>query len=178
MRRMLWPLILLAAMPSAAQRAGTIFLVRHAEKVSDAPDAVLSEAGRRRAQCLSETLRDAGIGAIYVSNVERAQQTAAPLAKQSRVEPVPLKADAVSDFVAKAREQAKRTNVLVVGHSDTVPMILSQMGADEAPKIGAADYDLLFLVETGAGKPRLTTLHYCPSPARSAKSSQQMQRMR
>lgn len=37
----------------------TIFFVRHADKVSDKTDAPFSEQGRRRAECLANTLADA-----------------------------------------------------------------------------------------------------------------------
>ena len=35
---------------------GTIFIIRHAEKLSTAPDALLSAAGHKRANCLAHLL--------------------------------------------------------------------------------------------------------------------------
>ena len=75
---------------SEAQQA--IFLVRHAETV--APRATdlrpLSEAGQRRAVLLAKLLKDAGINAIYTSDLERAVKTAEPLAESLRIAPKPL----------------------------------------------------------------------------------------
>ena len=47
---------IVASVPVYAQQARTIYLVRHADKVSDDVDAPLSEAGRIRAACLANTL--------------------------------------------------------------------------------------------------------------------------
>ncbi|MGA9800159.1 MAG: hypothetical protein WBQ68_14200, partial [Terriglobales bacterium] len=46
---------------ASAQGAGTVFLVRHAEKLSTARDATLSPRGHKRAQCLAHMLGDAGV---------------------------------------------------------------------------------------------------------------------
>ncbi|HEX7958885.1 MAG TPA: phosphoglycerate mutase family protein, partial [Terriglobales bacterium] len=107
--------------------AGTIFLVRHAEKVSDAPDALLSKTGEQRAACLAQTLRDARIGAIYVTQVKRTQQTAEPLAKKLGVEPTILNGDDTAALAADIKRDIGTKNVLVVGHSDTLPKVFSQI---------------------------------------------------
>ena len=183
MKRSLILLISLSATCAFAQApktSGTIFLVRHAEKVSDAPDALLSKTGEQRATCLAQTLRDARIGAIYVTEVKRTQQTAEPLAKRLGVEPVVVKADDTAALASKVRQDPSSKNVLVVGHSDTLPKVLSELGVAGAPRIGRNEYDLLLLVNHFEHKPELMTLHYCPSVKKSAPSqgTEQMRRMR
>jgi broad specificity phosphatase PhoE len=80
--------VALTFVPGAhAQNVRTIFLVRHADKVSDETDALLSDAGHRRAECLAKTLADAHIQQIYTSDLQRTQQTAAPLAEQLHLRP-------------------------------------------------------------------------------------------
>ena len=64
-----------------AQNMRTIFLVRHADKISDETDAPLSEAGQRRAECLASMLADTHIQQIFTSDLQRTQQTAAPWQK-------------------------------------------------------------------------------------------------
>lgn len=165
MKRSLALLILLSATMAVAQAsetAGTIFLVRHAEKVSDAPDALLSKTGEQRAACLAQTLRDAHIAAIYVTQVKRTQQTAEPLAKKQGIEPTIVNGDDTAALAADIKKDITTKNVLVVGHSDTLPKVLSQIGISNPPAIGAHDYDLLFVLGNLNGKPELTTLHYCP----------------
>src|SRR2546430_14633578 len=108
-------LILLCAITVFAQNredSGKVFLVRHAEKVSDATDALLSKRGEQRATCLAQTFRDAHIGAIYVTPVKRTQQTAAPLAKNLGIQPNVIKADDTAALVAKIKQDALTKNVL------------------------------------------------------------------
>ncbi len=62
--------------------------MRH--KVSEDTDAPLSEAGRERAKCLAATLADAQIEQIFISDLQRTQQTAAPLAEKLHLKPVAI----------------------------------------------------------------------------------------
>ena len=59
----------------------------YVDKVLAAPDVQLSPEGQKRAECLASTLKDAGIKQIYVTDVTRTQQTAAPLAKALKIKP-------------------------------------------------------------------------------------------
>jgi len=96
-----------------AQNVRTIFFVRHADKVSDETDALLSDAGHRRAACLAKTLSDSNIQQIYTSDLQRTQQTAAPLAGQLRLKPVAIPLSKVDDLIAAVRSD-KAANILVV----------------------------------------------------------------
>jgi phosphohistidine phosphatase SixA len=168
------------ALAQSPTNSGTIFLVRHAEKVSEAQDALLSQAGKRRAACLAQTLRDAHIGAIYVTQVQRTRQTAEPLAKSLGIEPTVVKADDATTLVSKLKQDLSSKNVLIVGHSDTLPKVLSELQVSGPPAIGRNDYDLLFVVSNSGLKPELATLHYCPSTRQTAPSAgrEEMRRMR
>lgn len=156
-------LIVLAAAPIAA--AQTVFVVRHAERADAATggaammaaDPELSKAGRVRAEALAATLKDAGIAAIFATEYRRTQQTAAPLAKLLglTVQPVPSKDQA--GLIAKVK--AVKGNVLVIGHSNTVPVTIKALGIDAAVTVGEADFDNLFVVTLGA-QPSLVRLHF------------------
>lgn len=76
-----------------------IVLVRHGESAAHVPgqpfelvdghgNPPLSELGEWQAQQVGERLRSEAIAAIYVSNLVRTQQTAAPLAAHLSIEPV------------------------------------------------------------------------------------------
>src|SRR3990170_237868 len=75
-----------------AQAQQAIFLVRHGETVAPKGTDLrpLSEAGQRRAVLLATLLKDAGINAIFTSDLERTVKTAEPLATSLRVEPKAL----------------------------------------------------------------------------------------
>ncbi len=157
----LLPSLLLCQPASAQQNVRTIFLVRHAEKASAAPDAPLSPAGEKRADCLAKMLKDANIKQIYVTDAKRTQQTAAPLAKALKLAPTIRPAKDPNTLI---RDLFYGTggDILVVGHSDTLPFILARLKAGTVPAIADSEYDRLFVVTIaeGAASP-VTTLRYC-----------------
>jgi phosphohistidine phosphatase SixA len=154
----------LMLLPGAhGQSVRTIFFVRHADKVSDETDAGLSDAGRRRAACLAKTLSDSNMERIYVSDLQRTQQTAAPLAEQLHIKPVAIPLAKVDDLIAAIRSD-KAANILVVWHDLTLPKILRALGAPEITPIGHTEYDRFFILTYDADKdsrPRFTALRYC-----------------
>ncbi|HEY2499424.1 MAG TPA: phosphoglycerate mutase family protein [Candidatus Angelobacter sp.] len=159
--RVIFPMLLLCQLATAQQNVRTIFIVRHAEKASSAADALLSPEGEKRAECLANTLKDAGIKQIYVTDVKRTQQTAAPLAKELKITPTILPAKDPNALI-KDLLYAGGGNIFVVGHSDTVPFIISRLKAGSVPPIADNEYDRLFVVtiEEAAAAP-VATLHVC-----------------
>jgi broad specificity phosphatase PhoE len=137
---------------SHAFAQSTVFLVRHAERADSgggapavmAADPDLSATGHARAQSLAAMLRDARITTIFVTQYKRTQQTAAPLAKALGVTPTVITSKDLPGLVAKVREATG--NVLVVGHSNSVPDLLKQLGVADAPAIADDEYDNLFIV--------------------------------
>jgi phosphohistidine phosphatase SixA len=142
----------------------TIFFVRHADKISDETDALLSEAGHRRAECLAKMLADADIQKIYTSDLQRTQQTAAPLAEQLHLKPVAIPLSKPDDLIEAIRSE-KAANVLVVWHDATLPKILRALGAPEMPPIAHTEYDRFFILTFSSSKknskPGFIVLRYC-----------------
>ncbi len=160
-------LLLLLSSSALAQRA--VFVVRHAEKASDAndPPVPLSAAGSERARRLASLLRDAGVSAIYSTDTVRTRETAAPLAKLLRLETRLYSAtgsDGKVDVAPLARRLASENSgdiVLVVGHSNTIAPLLSALGTKETVEIGGDDYDNLFLlIPKSSGPPLLLRMHF------------------
>lgn len=147
-----------------AQGVRTIYLVRHADKVSDDPDAPLSDAGRRRAECLAATLADAHIDKIYVSDLQRTQQTAAPLAKMLHLTPVAMPLGKPLELSGALRAE-KAANVLVVWHGATLPGILRALGGPEVPPIAETEYDRFYILTLAGDRnhpdTRFTAWRYC-----------------
>jgi broad specificity phosphatase PhoE len=172
--RAMWKCLAVVALASfmvvgraQAQQSRTIYLVRHADKVSDDTDAPLSEAGRQRAACLAATLRDANIQRIFTSELQRTQQTAAPLAEQLHLQPAAIPLGKVDDLIEAIRT-SKAANVLVVWHDATLPKILLALGAPEITPIAHTEYDrffvLIFVAEGKESKPGFVALRYCDPP--------------
>ena len=145
----------------ATAQPPVIFLVRHAERAAISgrvpSDTGLSETGRKRAQALASELKDAKITAIYTTEYKRTQETAAPLAQSLGIRPEIIPGDDLRALVAKLK--ASPGNVLVVGHSNTLPQIIRALGASSRVTVAESDYDNLFLVVLDQ-PPRLIHLHY------------------
>lgn len=150
---------LAAAAPALAQQA--VFLVRHAEKVDESDDPLLSHAGTARAQALARHLASAGVKAIFVTQYKRTGLTAAPLAAKLGLMPVKLPSDASQELAERIRKDHANDVVLVVGHSNSVPRALKLLGHPEPVEIASNEYDTLFvLVPKAAGPPALLRLKY------------------
>lgn len=152
--------VLAFAAPAVAQPA--IFVVRHAERADTsggsammATDPDLSDAGKARAQSLAAALKDAKITAIYTTQYKRTQQTAEPLAKALGIQPTVVNSKDVAGVVEKLKSGG---NALVVGHSNSVGLIIQQLGVTEPVTLGDTEYDNLFVVVLGE-KPTLVRLH-------------------
>lgn len=134
-----------------------VYVVRHAEKavVANDPNPPLSEAGQARARALAAELRDAGVDAVLVTQLQRTQATAAPLASALRIVPDTFQTRAeghVAAVAAAARAHTGRT-VLVVGHSNTVPAIVTALGGPAMAELCDAEYANLFVVVLKPGQP-------------------------
>jgi len=123
----------------------TVVLVRHAERLSDDRDPGLSEIGIAHAERLADLLERAGIAAIYVSEARRTRETAAPVATRTGVEPRVIEAERYSRLLRRLKWRHRSEVVLVVGHSNTVPLIAAGLGA-EIGVVDAEDYSGLWII--------------------------------
>ena len=156
------PAVAPAKTPPAAAKAAnatTIYLVCHAEKLSPTGDSELSEAGRKRAACLATTLADANLHSIYTTEFKRTKDTATPSAKQMNVTATVVPGADMEKLIA-ALQQETGHNVLVVGHSNTLPKIIERLGAGTVT-IKDEEYDHLYIVTLVNGQASLASLRYC-----------------
>jgi broad specificity phosphatase PhoE len=154
--------VLLSACLPPAGSAATIILVRHAERVSGmSADALLSPAGEERARQLSEVLKDANVQRIYVTEIRRTQQTAEPIAARLHLKPIVIAKEDIDALVSQLRKAGDDETVLVVGHADTVPLIIERLGGGSATAFRDTEYDRLTVLFTGTGgKAHVVTLRY------------------
>lgn len=148
--------LLLAAacslLTATSAMAQTVIIVRHGEKADASADPALSEAGQARARALAAELADAHPSVILTSPLQRTRLTAAPTAEYHSVtsEAVPLDGGAqahVAAIAARVQALPDDATVLIVGHSNTVPLIARALGYAEAADMQECEYD------------RMTTLH-------------------
>ncbi len=134
-------------------RPTVVYLVRHAEKAPSADNnPPLSEAGVRRAEALARTLGDAGVTAIYTTQFKRTTDTAAPLSARTGIAVTPLEVNHNNPqaYVEQlARDIAAKHGgkiVLVVSHSNTLPLIVERLSGKTVPAIRDDEYANLFVV--------------------------------
>ena len=103
----------------------SIYVMRHLHKAAG-PDPMLSEEGQGYAARLAGWFGKDKPTAIYVSATRRAQMTAAQLAAKLGITPQIYDPSDTPALVARVKAEGGTT--LVVGHSNTVPEIVAQLG--------------------------------------------------
>ena len=150
-----------------SQATTTVIFVRHAEKAAEpADDPGLSPAGQRRVAELTRQLVDAdvvaGVDAVYSTPYRRSEETARPVAEALGL-PVhsydAADTEAIMEFIVR---EHKGKIILVVGHSNTLPRLMADMGASKkVPEIAEDEYDNIFIVSIPwFGKTKTIRLRY------------------
>lgn len=130
-----------------------VHLVRHAEKASgedvDKKDPPLSEKGKERAAALALALASSPIAAVFATEYRRTQDTVKVVADGKSLAVEIVKADDTAELVRRIRAHAGK-EVLVAGHSNTVPEIAKELGLAEEISIDDESFGDLFVVRTAS----------------------------
>jgi phosphohistidine phosphatase SixA len=131
----------------------TIYVVRHAERSADPPDDPhLSEEGRRRALRLSTMLGGEKLTAVLSTDTRRTRETAEPVANAAGVEVgIYDPRDPTSLDRLLATPELDGEAVLVVGHSNTVPVIVEGLAGGVVDPIDDDEYDRLYRLDADGG---------------------------
>lgn len=146
----------------------TVIVIRHAEKdlSVSAVDPPLTAAGEARAALLARMFGDGGavghVDAIYVSPALRNRLTAAPLAARLGISETIAPADDPKGLVRRVLHEHRSGRVLIVGHSDTVPLIVEALsGKSTIPEIADQEYGTMYIVTVPRiGHANLLRLNY------------------
>jgi len=162
------------------QATTTIIFVRHAEKAQlPADDPGLNNAGRERVAELTRQLVDAdvvaGIDAIYSTSYRRSEETVRPLADALNVPISTYDAADTEQVLSTILKNNKGEIILVVGHSNTVPELIANLGASKnVPPIAESEYDNIYIVSIPwFGKTKTLRLRF-GEPYRGANPGQPM----
>jgi 2,3-bisphosphoglycerate-dependent phosphoglycerate mutase len=149
------------------QATTTVIFVRHAEKAAiPADNPGLSEAGKQRAAELARQLVDAdviaGIDAVYSTSYRRTEETVQPVATALNLPITPYDASNTETIMDEIVREHTGKIVLVVGHSNTVPALIGNMGASKnVPEISENEYDNIYIVSVPwFGKTKTIRLRY------------------
>lgn len=147
---------------STAAQNKTIILVRHAEKdasgTADKNDPVLTDAGKQRAERLSEVIKRYKPGAIYSTDYKRSRDTVAPIAAKRKKQIQIYDSRKPNDLV-DAIMKSKTKRFLVVGHSNTIPGLANLLGRKELFKnLDDAEYGAIWIIRIRDGQVRKTEI--------------------
>ena len=131
----------------------TLFVMRHAEKVTvapDDPDPALSQAGEARALELAQHFGRApkgqGLDAIIVSEFQRTQATVRPLANRLGIPVIVVPAKEPAQAAKRALSENRGGRVLIVGHSNTVPDIVKELSGEDVGEMAETEYGIVYVV--------------------------------
>jgi len=157
----------------------TVFVMRHAEKVTSNPDdkdPPLAPAGEARAlelaQFFGRAPKGQGLDAIIVSEFRRSQDTVQPLANRLGIPVIVVPAAEPAAAAKRALSENRGGRVLIVGHSDTVPEIVNELGGVDVGPMSEAEYGIIYAVAVPrfiSEERRVGRASY--SPCRSRRSS-------
>ena len=147
--------------PPPAMAVTHVFLARHAERFATGDDPTLTPAGARRSALLGRMLRSANVTAIFTTQFERAKATADSVSAATGAPVEIVHSDSSARLARIVRERFRGRTVAVIGHSDSLPNVVAELGweGDEATKPWSYD-DLCLLELRGDEPPRLLHLHY------------------
>ena len=133
-----------------------VYLFRHAEKqiIKGEDNPELTRAGFSRSNVLAQAMADITPGLIYSSEYTRTQQTVAPLAKQWSSDIIIKTAKDPEAQVEAALSNCNK-HVIIAGHSNTIPNLISLFGVMEEITIEDNQYGDLFIIEWENAKPNL-----------------------
>jgi broad specificity phosphatase PhoE len=146
MRSLLLILACFLAAPALAKDP-PIYVTRHYDTPAGERDPDLLPLGRARAEKLAKWFKGRKLEAIYVTDFKRARQTATPIETQRGIALETYDPRDTPAIVARAR--AAKAPVLIVGHSNTVPDIVQQLGGERPAVLKHEDFGDLWTLREG-----------------------------
>ncbi|MEO7045380.1 MAG: histidine phosphatase family protein [Ferruginibacter sp.] len=140
----------------------TFYIVRHAEKDTGS-DPSLSAAGKIRAGDLYRALKNKNIDIIYATKYRRTQMTGDSIKLYKGVPIEIYKADTTGSGLAEKMTMLKEKgkNILIIGHSNTVPAIIRKLGvSDFLKEIPEDEFDNLYIVTIKKGVAQVRSEKY------------------
>lgn len=156
---------LLSQQTLLAQKTLKVWVVRHAEKLTDNPserDPHLSQLGLERAEALKNYLGGQKIDSIFSTSYKRTKLTGFPLADKIGLN---IKTYSVDNQKALAKQlitNASGKKILIIGHSNSVLDIITAFGGVKPIKElnEESDYDYIFALTIKGDKVSVKVDHY------------------
>ena len=150
--------------------AQTVIIVRHAEKADASADPVLSAAGEARANALAVALSASNLTHVFVTPLQRTRMTADLTARAHAITPEVVSLENGTEAHVRRIDQSIRALpaeavVLVVGHSNTVPLIADALGEIGPAAMSDCEYDRMTIISlrNGVDSPAMIARYGVPS---------------
>ena len=137
------------------------YVMRHLHTPAGERDPDLSAEGQRQAALLPAWLSNAPPRAIYVSSYKRTQQTAARVAESLGL--IPIVYDPANTPALIVQVRAGPLPALVVGHSNTVPDIVEQLGGTRPGALVHEDFGDVCVIGSDGQSSRLKVTEAPPA---------------
>lgn len=138
----------LVAQEEKATDVTVYYCIRHADKDRSNPDdrnPNLTLQGNQRAQRWAKVFENVNFDAVYSTDYNRTQQTAAPTATAQNL--TVNSYDPRDLFNEGFKKNTMGKTILVVGHSNTTPMFVNKvLGSETYPWIEDSNYGALYIV--------------------------------
>jgi hypothetical protein len=134
----------------AQQHPRSIFVVLSGERTSSAPDAPLSMAGQKRAECLARAFNQSEIKQIFMNESKSSQETAGPVAKALRVQPTVV-AERNTSILVRDLLYGADGNALAIVDAEILPVIISRLQGGNTRTNTKGDDTRLFVITTVEG---------------------------
>ncbi|MET0246444.1 MAG: phosphoglycerate mutase family protein, partial [Sphingomonas sp.] len=122
-----------------------IYVMRHLDTPEGERDPDLTERGQKGAWALTEWFQGKPLSVIYISDFRRTRQTISALNGELQIR---LRLYDPSDTPALvARVKAETGPVLIVGHSNTVPDIVEQLGGERPAALIHPDFGDVWTID-------------------------------
>ncbi len=97
------------------------YLIRHAEKDTQKTDPILSEAGIKRAERLTEIMRQSWLDAVYTTLTSRTMLTVDSITQYKGLTNNIYTNDNMKETFTEVMNSPSVNRILIVGHSNTIP---------------------------------------------------------
>ena len=127
----------------------TFYIVRHAEKENDTEEAGLSQTGIQRGVDLEKWMADKKLDTVFTSTKRRAVLTGLSVSLPESVYQIALDQSsdaAVNAFIERLKKISSTKNILIVGHTNTIPRIVFGLSAAGIEPIPENDFDNLYII--------------------------------
>lgn len=158
-------MVLLGQQTVNAQKTLKVWVVRHAEKLTDNPkdrDPQLSPIGMDRAEALKKYLGGQRVDSIFATNYKRTKLTGFPLADKIGINVKTYNVENQKELAKQLIANAKGKKILIIGHSNTVLDVIEAFGGEKPLKelIEEYDYDYIFALTIKGDKVTVKVDHF------------------